>query len=227
MKVHVPLDGIVSAVALLGGTGKLGRGLALRWAPKERVIIGSRFRGKAEDAAAEVRQTLGGASAGNVRGMLNREAIEEADLVVFCIKLEPALRLAKRRRKSLMGKLILSPVVAMRRKGNLRVPKLKPSTSAALRLANVLGQRSRVVAGLHTIPAAMLYSKEPLGDYSVVVYGEQPAKGVVMQLVREIEGLHPLDGGPLEMSFLSEYTTALLLNLGILNQRRGYSVKYY
>lgn len=223
----MPPDGTVSAIALLGGTGNLGRGLALRWAPKERVIIGSRFRGKAEEAAKEVRRTLGGTAAGNVSGMLNREAIEKADIVVFCIKFEPALRLARRRRKSLRGKLILSPVVAMRRRGNLRVPKLKLSTSAALRLANVLRQRSRVVAGFHTIPAVMLYSKDPLRDYSVVVYGEQPAKGVVMQLVREIKGLRPLDGGPLEMSFLSEYTTPLLLNLGKLNQRRGCSVKYY
>lgn len=217
----------ISTIALLGGTGKLGRGLALRWAESKRVIIGSRFRKKAELAAEEVRQKAGGATPHDVRGMLNREAIGEAELVVFCIKFELALRLASRLRKQLSGKLVLSPIVAMRRKGGLKVPKLKPPKSAALRLAKVLGQRSRVVAGLHTVPASKLYSKEPLPDYSVVVYGEQPAKGTVMQLVGEIKGLHPLDGGPLEMSFLSEYATALLLNLGSLNQCRGCSVKYY
>ena len=219
--------GTISRIALLGGTGKLGRGLALRWCSKRQVIIGSRFRSKAETAAEEIRQLARGKRCvANIRGMLNREAVKEADLAVFCVGLGPALRLATRLKGALKDKLVLSPIVSMGHRGNLRTPKLKPSTSAAIKLAKALGQRSNVVAGLHTIPAFMLYLPEPLHNYSVVVYGEQPAKGAVMRLVSEIGGLHPLDGGPLEMSFLSEYTTPLLLNLKKLNECLGGSVRY-
>lgn len=221
-------EATVNTIALLGGTGNLGRGLALRWSSKREVIIGSRFRKKAEAAAEQVRSLPGrGSHADSIRGMLNREAVKEADLVVFCVKLEPGLRLARSMKAALRGKLVLSPIVSMTRRGGLWVPKLNPSSSAAVRLAKALGQRSRVVAGFHTIPAFKLYSLEPLHDYSVVVYGEQPAKGIVMRLVNEIDGLRSLDGGPLEMSFLSEYTTPLLLNLTKLNKCPGCSVRYY
>jgi len=224
----VRFEDSIDTIALLGGTGKLGRGLALRWSAKREVIIGSRFRPKAEAAAEEVRRLLKGKqSASNVRGMLNREAAKEADLVVFCVELRHALRLAGRIRGILRDKLVLSPIVSMGHRGNLRTPKLKPPTSAAVRLARALGQRSNVVSGLHTIPAFMLYSSERLHDYSVVIYGEQPAKGIVMRLVNEIEGLHSLDGGPLEMSFLSESATPLILNLNELNAGRIRSVRYY
>ncbi len=220
--------GSIDKIALLGGTGKLGRGLALRWCSKRQVIIGSRFRPKAEAATEEVRQLVREKRyADNIRGMLNREAAREADLVIFCVGLGPALRLATRIRGALKDKLVLSPIVSMGHRGNLRTPKLNPPNSAAVKLAKALGQRSNVVSGLHTIPAFMLYSPDPLHDYSVVIYGEQPAKGIVMRLVNEIDGLHSLDGGPLEMSFLSEYATPLLLNLKKLNESRVHSVRYY
>jgi len=224
----VRFEGSIDKIALLGGTGKLGRGLALRWCPKRQVIIGSRFRPKAEVATQEVRRLVREKShADNVRGMLNREAADEADLVVFCVEFGPALKLAARIRGRLRDKLVLSPIVSMGHRGNLRTPKLKPPTSAAVKLAKVLGQRSNVVSGLHTIPAFMLYSSEPLRDYSVVIYGEQPAKGIIMNLVNEMDGLRSLDGGPLEMSFLSECATPLILNLNELNEGRIHSVKYY
>jgi NADPH-dependent F420 reductase len=224
----VRFEGSIDKIALLGGTGNLGRGLALRWCSKRKVIIGSRFRPKAEAATEEVRQLIREKRyADNIRGMLNREAAKEADLAVFCLELGYALRLATRIRGVLKDKLVLCPIVSMGHRGSLRIPRLKGSTSAAVKLAKALGYRSNVVAGLHTVPAFMLYSSEPLHNYSVVIYGEQPAKGIVMRLVNEMDGLHSLDGGPLEMSFLSEYATPLLLNLKKFNESRVHSVRYY
>jgi len=218
----------VRTIALIGGTGNLGRGLALRWSPNHRVMIGSRFRRKAEGAAEQVRQRAGRDQFGqNVFGTLNREAIADADLVVFCVRLEPALKLAAKMKKNLEGKLILSPIVPIERRKKLFVPKPSRFGSAAVQLAKALGPKSNVIAGLHTVPAAMLYSLQALPDYSVVVYGEEPGKSVVMGLISEIDGLHPLDGGPLELSFLSEYTTPLLMNLKRLNQPVDRSVRYF
>jgi len=226
-RVSVPFEHSVRTIALLGGTGNLGRGLATRFSSRYHVIIGSRFRKKAEAATEEVRQLVGRARSKRIVGMLNREAAQKAELVVFCVKLEPALRLAARLKPKLKDKLILSPVAPKRRKGKFYVPRLGPHTSAALRLARVLGQRSRVVAGFHTIPAPILYSTKPLPDYSVVIYGEEPAKGTVMQMTNEMRGLQALDGGPLELSFLSEYATPLLMNLKRLNKCGSCSVRYF
>jgi len=88
----------------------------------------------------------------------------------------------------------------MKKEGNLFVSSLRPPDCAAIRLGEIFPKTVKVVATLHNIPAGRLNAEGPLPDYSVVVYGENRAKRVIMGLIAGMKALIPLDRGPLELA---------------------------
>ncbi|MBO3801400.1 MAG: NADPH-dependent F420 reductase [Thermoproteota archaeon] len=217
-------------IGLIGGTGHLGRGLALRWAKKHKVIIGSRDEEKAKRVAQEVTEKAikEGLSISTIEGKSNDKTIEFSDVVVFCVDFEPALELLKTLKEKFSGgKIVISPVVNLKKRDNYFLPDLKGGKPSAVVIKENLPQEVHVVSALHTLPAGKLYSADPLPGYSVIVYGEGKAKEVVISLLREIEGIGVFDGGTLEVSFFSEYVTALLLNLARINKLKDLSLKIY
>jgi len=220
--------GKIETISLLGGTGHLGVGLALRWAPKHRVLIGSREKERALAARDRVLSVLNkrGFKA-TVDGNVNEEIVTGSDLVVFCVPYEPALEIAHKIRDSLTDQIVLSPVAPMEKRDDFLVPSLTPPDCAAVRVREILPKNVSVVSTLHNVPADKLYVDGPMPDYAIVVYGENPAKRTVMNLVREMKLLVPLDGGPLEFSYLSEQITPLLLNLARLNKKKDLSTKFF
>lgn len=196
-------------VALLGGTGNLGKGLALRLALLGyEVIVGSRREEKALTKADEYRRVVGDLK---IEGMKNEDAVKKCDIAVLTIPWEHAIETARMLRHSLRNKIVLSPLVPVEKANDGFV--YSSEKSAAEIVAEVIGSR-RVVSALHTIPAARFANLNERFDWDVPVCSDdESAKKVVMDLISRIDGLRPLDAGPLSNSRLVESMTPLILNI--------------
>jgi len=213
-------------IALLGGTGNIGEGLALRWAPKHDVIIGSRNAEKAEEAATfcEERLLEKGTTC-ELYGGDNAQAIEDCDVVVLALQYQYAMPTAVAIKDKLdPNAIVVSPVVPMTKDGFLRYEPSKKYGSAALEIQSTLSE-NEVVSAFHTTPAARLIDlKDKLG-LDVFACGSEKPKKTVMGLVKDIEGLTPFDAGPLEASYMIESITPLLINISARNRIKNSSIR--
>ncbi|MET1124479.1 MAG: NADPH-dependent F420 reductase [Archaeoglobaceae archaeon] len=194
-------------VALLGGTGNLGRGLALRLSLLGYdVVVGSRSAEKAAKIAAEYASVSGA----NVRGVTNREAAKLCDVAIFTIPWRHAFAIAELLRDELKDKVVVSPLVPMEKKGENFTYIRLPEGSAAEKLASILD--SRVAAAFHCVPAARFANLEEKVDWDLPVCGDEEAKDVVVEIASGM-GFRVLDAGPLSNASLLESLTPLILNI--------------
>lgn len=207
-----------SSVALLGGTGRSGPGLALRFAMRGvRVLIGSREADKGVDAAAKVGGLLAEAGlqgAGRVTGHANAEAAELAETTFITVPYEGQDAVLEGLGETLRGRVVVSTVVPMRWDRELGPTGIAvPEGSAAERAAAHL-PGARVVAGFHSLSSAVLIKPERPVDADVIVTGDDgDAKRTAEALAALIEGARPVDGGPLRYARHSEGLTVLLLSI--------------
>lgn len=209
----------MSDIAIVGGTGDLGMGLAARLAPKHRVVLGSRDAGRAQEAAGRV-AALSGAS---VSGKTNDEAATGCEIAILAIPDLPSDEMLISLKPGLAGKLVISPIVAMRPLDGQFFPTLE-SGSAAERVASTL--QTKVAGAFHTVPAARLLDVHAKIDYDVLVTADtNDVYSEAAKLVSGIEGLRPLNAGRLRNSRMIESMTPTLLNVGKLNKIRSPSIK--
>ena len=210
-------------IALVGGTGDIGFGLALRWSKQHEIIIGSRKVEKAIQSAAEVSETLGG---GNVSGTDNKHAIEAAEIVVLCVPHEHLTSVTTDLKGSYSNQVVISPVVPMIYNGAHFSFAPPMEGCAALQAQSLLPDKTRLVSAFHTICAAALKdrSRDLQGD--VMICGnDKEAKDIVIGLVKEVKNLRPLDAGPLSASGLVESLTPMLLNVAKRNKIKDAGIK--
>lgn len=195
-----------TTIAIVGGTGSLGTGLAARLAqPGVRVLIGSRDPERAAQAAAAVNNSLGREV---IEGWLNEDAVKNADLAVIAVPYEGHGKMVEDLAPSLRGKLVIDAVVPLR-KGRPFVP---PAGSALLEAQQILGAETPVVGALHNISALDLQEPDaPLGD--ILVCGDsEAAKQQVINLMGKI-GAHAFDAGPAANAYVVEGITGVLIQL--------------
>ncbi|MBI2538460.1 MAG: NADPH-dependent F420 reductase [Deltaproteobacteria bacterium] len=205
-------------VAIVGGTGSLGSGLALRLAaPGVRVIIGSRDREKAKSVVESLRKSL---TRGALEGETNQEAIKEAEFVVIAVPYEGHATTVAQLKGQLAGKTVIDAVVPLK-KGRPFVP---PAGSALLEAQQILGDEAPVVGALHNISAVDLQSADAaLGD--VLVCGDnETAKQKVMEIIRRI-GARSFDAGPAANAYVIEGLTGVLISLNRKYKSKHASVK--
>jgi 8-hydroxy-5-deazaflavin:NADPH oxidoreductase len=213
-------------IALLGGTGNIGEGLALRWAPKHDIIIGSRSAEKAEEAAAfcEERLLEKGTTC-ELSGEDNIQAIADCEVVVLALQYQYAMPTAVAIKEKLNpSAIVVSPVVPMAKDGFLRYQPSQKYGSAALEIQSALSD-NEVVSAFHTTPAARLLDLEDKLGLDVLVCGSEKPKKVVTGLIKDIEGLTPFDAGPLEASYMVESITPLLINISARNRIKNSSIR--
>jgi NADPH-dependent F420 reductase len=199
---------LMTRVAVLGGTGDLGFGLSLRLAKAGvEVVVGSRSAEKALAAAERVRGILGG---GSVSGAVNREAVRGCGFVFFTIPYEAVDEIAADVAANLEeGCVVVSCVVAPR-------DALAPTSE---KLAKHLPASARLVTALHTVSASLISDPAtPLNTDTFLFGDDMDAKKEVARLLLKIEGLRPVDGGPLKNSVVGEQLTWLLVGV---NKRYG------
>lgn len=202
------------SLAIIGGTGALGRGLAVRAVRHGiRVYIGSRAADRAEAAAAELRSELPGAE---VTGAANAAAAAAGELIAVTVPFASQLETLRAIREPSQGKIVLDATVPLVPPRVARV-QLPPEGCAAVRAQNELGPDVRVVSALHTVAAARLGSTaaaEEIGD--VLVFGDDKAsREVVVALLAGMD-LTALHGGALANSAATEALTSVLI---FLNRR--------
>lgn len=200
-------------IAVLGGAGKEGSGLALRWADAgHAVIIGSRDAGRAAEAAAEINATLGREAAS---GSDNVAAARDAELVVLAVPFAAQHSTVELVREHLVGKILIDVTVPLVPPKVSRV-QLPDGGSAVEPIQKLLGDGVRVVSAFQNISAHHLKHLGAAIDCDVIVCADDKEAGeLVVGLAREI-GLGAFYGGVLANSVVAEALTSVLI---ALNQR--------
>ncbi len=200
-------------IALIGGTGKEGQGLALRLAAsgEENVLIGSRQKEKAQAAAEELNRRLGRTV---LRGMENRAAARAAHVVILCVPYaahEETLRIIA---PELRGKILVDATVPLDPQNPLRL-KRRSERSAAEEAQALLGESVAVVAAFQNVSAFALRDLQRPIECDILVCGDDAvAKDTIIALIRRV-GMRALDAGPLWMARAVEEITPLLLSLNL------------
>ncbi|MCK9564599.1 MAG: NADPH-dependent F420 reductase [Methanothrix sp.] len=204
-------------IALVGGTGDIGTGFAVRWGQKHEIIIGSRNVDKARESAAVVLQILG--AVGNVQGTDNASAIAAADVVVLCVPYEHLASVTTGLLDSYKSQLVISPVVPMTYNGKFFQYHPPAEGSAALLARSLLPKSVSVVSAFHTICAAALQNIGRILKADAFICGDDAqAMDIAVELAGEIKSLRPLNAGPLAVSPMLESLTPFLLNVARKNK---------
>jgi NADPH-dependent F420 reductase len=209
-------------IAVLGGTGPEGFGLALRWAQAgETVIIGSRDAARAQDAANKIKQRAPGAK---ISGNENIAACAAADLLVLTIPFEGHAALLKQLKPAIRpGSIVIDTTVPLAASVGGRASRTLGvwQGSAAQETAELLPKGISVVAAFHNAGAELLNAEGPV-DCDVIVCSDDPAAvQIVRNLAIKIPGVRAIDGGKLENARIVEQITALLIGLNI--RHKGHS----
>ena len=199
-------------LAFLGGTGPEGKGLALRLAMAgEEAVIGSRDPERAATAAKELADTASGAKIG---GASNLDAASQADVVFLTVPYEAQQALLEPLQKPLSGKVVVNVIAPMRFERGRGAIAVEVESGSAAQESQQLLPNSQVVAAFQNVSAEEL--QEPgktMGGDVVVCSDHQEAKAQVMDLVRKIPDLRPVDGGRLANAKYVEQITPLLVNI--------------
>lgn len=204
-------------VAILGGSGALGQGLALRLARSGvDIVIGSRDAGRAAEAADVVRAAV---PAATVEGLENGEAAARAEVVLLCVPFASQASTLNGLREVLRaGQLVVDATVPLATAvGGKPVRMLGVwQGSAAEQAQELVPDGVTVVSALHTVSAAMLADLAHPLDEDVLVCGDRKAdKQRVIALLERIAGLRGVDCGRLEQARIVESLTAMLIGLNI------------
>jgi 8-hydroxy-5-deazaflavin:NADPH oxidoreductase len=213
---------LLMRVAILGGTGKEGSGLAKRWALQGyRVIIGSRDAERAVAKAAEMNAELGG---DYLSGMGNLEAAATASLVVLSVPYDAHKSTLESVKDQLHGKVLVDLTVPLKPPA-VRTVHIPPGISAALEAQAYLGERVRVVAAFQNVSAEKLKDPQMVVACDVLVCADdEEAKRDVIQLA-DAAGMRGIDAGPLANAVAVEALTPVLLHINKVYKVKGAGIR--
>ena len=202
-------------IALVGGTGPEGRGLATRFAlAGHTVILGSREATRGAESGTELAAALAthGVPEGRVSGTDNASAVADADVVVIVVPYTAHRPTLEGLRDALAGKLVVDAVVPVRFEKGPRPIEVEAG-SATEEAAEILPD-STVVGAFHNLPADVLLDPQAHLESDILVTGSNgEAKDTVMTLANEIEGCRAVDAGPLRFSRFVEGLTTLVIGI--------------
>ena len=206
---------LLLTIAVLGGTGKEGKGLAYRWARAGyRILIGSRSLEKAEAAASEIAQLLDGESA--VSGLPNPEAAQQADIVVLTVPYSAHRATIESIKEAVQGKVFIDVTVPLIPPKVTKV-QMPAAGSAAQEAREILGENVQVASAFQNISHEHLLQDADI-DCDVLVTGTgKDTRAQVLKLVAAA-GLTGWDAGPIGNSVVVEGLTSVLINI---NKRYG------
>ena len=201
---------LLLTIAVIGGTGKEGKGLAYRWAKAGYpVLVGSRSPEKAAQTAAELLGMLGGNA--SVSGLPNADAASRANIVVLTVPYSAHAETLQSIKDAMPGKILIDVAVPLMPPKRYKV-QMPPAGSAAQEARQILGETAEVAAAFHTIPHEALLRDEPV-DCEVLVTGtSKDTRTQTLKLV-EAAGLVGWDAGPIENSVVVEGLTSVLINI--------------
>jgi 8-hydroxy-5-deazaflavin:NADPH oxidoreductase len=202
---------MINKIAIIGGTGKEGKGLAYRWAKAGfEILIGSRQIEKALIAAAEVNTLLGDAH-DRVKGDENLAVASEGDIVVLTVPYEFHTQMLEQLKSALLGKILIDVTVPLVPPKVTKV-QMPAAGSAAQEAKLVVDESTEVVSAFQNISYERLLSSEDVGCDVLVCGSSKEARRTVIELVQKA-GMVGLDAGPIENSVVVEGLTSILIGI--------------
>ncbi len=219
-------------VGIIGGTGGMGKGFALRWSKNNDVIVGSRDATRAASSAEEY-TNLAKESFGQINGTIsgndNLSVAKESDVLVLSIPYENIDSLCSEILPEIKDTcVVVSPIVPMVKTdvGFEFIPIKENKPFSYQLVSKYLKDKSRLVSAFHVISEKKLVNPTLELDYDIFVCGDnKDSVEVVNGLINEIQGLRPIYLGPGELSYMAEIATPLLLNAMIRNKIKNPGIK--
>jgi 8-hydroxy-5-deazaflavin:NADPH oxidoreductase len=210
-------------VCIIGGTGALGFGLALRLGQAGvPVVIGSRDADRAHEAAHKAGERV---PSGEFRGRENAEAAADSELVVLSVPFRSQSETVTNLKQTLEPhQLVIDATVPLAAAVSGKATRTLGvwQGSAAQQTQEMVPDGVRVVAAFHTVSAGLLSDLDHQLDEDVLICGNhRDDKAKVAELVAEIEGLRPVDCGPLEMARIVEQLTPLIISINVRHKVRA------
>jgi 8-hydroxy-5-deazaflavin:NADPH oxidoreductase len=205
------------AIPIIGGTGALGYGLALRWALAGRaVVIGSRDADRAAEAARRLSEAAPDAE---IEGLANADAARQGPIVVLAVPFRAQSENLNNLREALEpGQLLVDCTVPLAAAVGGKATRTVGvwQGSAAEQAQEMVPEGVTVVAAFHTVGAPELGDREAVLDEDVLLCGDRKAdKARVAELVEAIPGLRAVNAGPLETARIVEQLTPLLISINV------------
>jgi NADPH-dependent F420 reductase len=220
-------------IGIVGGTGGMGEGFALRWCYKHDIMVGSRDEQRAKDAADRYKTTAqeayGNSMTGTITGQDNFSLAKSSDVLILSIPYENTVDTCNAVAKEASNNcVIVSPIVPMTKTdaGFVYIPLEQDQKPAAEIVGEILGPRSRVVSAFHSISEVKLRNIRQGLDADTFICGDDPNHvAMIENLVSEINGLRPIYLGPLSLSYQAEILTPMILNAAKKNKMKNPGIK--
>ncbi len=215
-------------IAILGGTGAEGSGLAYRWAKAgEQVLIGSRDGARAAETAKQLRERIGDAA--QIEGMDNASAAAACDVAVMTVPFSGTAALLKQLKNVWKpGTVVIDTTVPLAATVGGQATRMLGvwQGSAAEQTEELLPPGVSLAAALQNLGAASLAGDGPVECDVLVCSDDEKAKQVASELVGKIPGARALNGGKLENSRIVESLTALLIGLNMRYKVHGAGIRF-
>ena len=219
-------------VGIIGGTGGMGKGFAVRWALNHEVIIGSRDAARAAESALEY-TNIAKESFGDIKGTIsgndNVSVAKDSDVLILSIPYENIDSVCSVILPEVKDTcVIVSPIVPMTKTDvGFECVSIKDNKPFSYKLvSNHMKDKSKLVSAFHVISEKKLINPTLELDYDIFVCGDdKESVQVVNTLIDEIKGLRAIYLGPIELSYLAEMSTPLLLNAMIRNKIKNPGIK--
>lgn len=219
-------------IGLIGGTGGMGKGFALRWCKNHDVLIGSRDAARAASSAEEYTKIANeefGSVNGSISGNDNLTIAKQSDVLVLSIPYENIDSICSQILPQVKDNcVVVSPIVPMTKTdiGFEFIPLKENKPFSYQLVAKYMKNKSKLVSAFHVISEKKLINPKLSLDYDIFVCGDdKDAVEVVNGLINEIKGLRPIYLGPGSLSYFAEVSTPLLLNAMIKNKLKNPGIK--
>ena len=219
-------------IGIIGGTGGMGKGFALRWCKKHEIIIGSRDAERAISTAKEysdlAKDTYGNID-GKILGKDNISVAKESEVLILSIPYESIDAICSQLLPEIGNEcIVISPIVPMTKTDIgfecISIKENKPFSHQAVE--KHMNDKTKLVSAFHVISEKKLVNPTLSLDYDIFVVGDDMnSVKVVNDLINEIEGLRPIYLGGGKLSYLVEMSTPLLLNAMIKNKMKNPGIK--
>jgi NADPH-dependent F420 reductase len=223
---------IIMKIGIIGGTGGMGKGFALRWSQNHDVMVGSRDAARASDSAREytdLAKEAFGQIKGTITGNDNLTVAKNSDVLILSIPYENIDSVCPDILSQVKEScVVISPIVPMVKTdvGFEFIPIKEKKPFSYQLVSKYMKNKTKLVSAFHVISEKKLVNPTLVLDYDIFVCGDDnDAVQVVNGLINEIKGLRPIYLGPGELSYLAEISTPLLLNAMIRNKMKNPGIK--
>jgi len=219
-------------IGIIGGTGGMGKGFALRWCNKHEILIGSRDSSRAATSADEyakiAKETFNNENV-SISGNDNLSVVKESDVLILSIPYDNIDAICSELLPIVKDNcVVISPIVPMTKTDVgfecVAIKENKPFSHQTVE--KHMKDQTKLVSAFHVISEKKLVNPTLVLDYDIFVCGDsKESVEIVNGLINEIEGLRPIYLGPGTLSYLVEMSTPLLLNAMIRNKMKNPGIK--